>query len=81
MSEYSYDFSLPDTPFLRCKSKGENIVINKNNIISIREIGYHQEKTGDFVEILIDCKSTYPTTLVLEGKIDDLKGYFEPFYL
>lgn len=77
----TYDFTSP-TPFLKYKVNGKIGVINKNNIIRIKEIGYHNDKTGDFVEVLVDTKyGTVPLSLVFDGKIDDLKEYFEPFYL
>ena len=76
-----YDFSSP-TQFLKYESDGKYKVVNKNNIISIKEIDYHNGKSGDFVEVLVDTKyGNIPLRLVFEGKIDDLDKYFEPYYL
>lgn len=81
MNEYNYDFSSP-TPFLKYKANGKTGVINKNNIISIKELEYYNNKTGDFVEVLVDKKyGTMPLSLVFDGKLDNLKEFFEPFYL
>lgn len=78
---YNYNY---DTNFLRFKVKNDKYkVINKNNIVRIDETDYNVDtyEQGNFVIVYVDTKASSLDRFCFKGRLENLKDYFEPFYI